>query len=174
MLWSLPDAELTGVLGGLSGLSAQVDAARFAAVREADRCDLGKTAGATSTANWLSGTLRMRPEVARRAVKLANDLDTQLALTAMALRSGEIGADHAQVIAHAIRELPAEAGPQVRDEAVQFLVSHARRFDPKDLAELGRTILNVVDPDLADRVLAKKLASEEAKASRRRERTLTR
>ncbi len=42
-------------------------------------------------------------------------------------------------------------------------------FHPKDLARLGRKVLEVVDPELADRVLARQLADEEAKAERERE-----
>ena len=69
--WSMTDADVTGVLEQLHALSAQVDAALLSAVREADRRDLGKTAGATSTATWLSGRLRVRPEHASRTLKLA-------------------------------------------------------------------------------------------------------
>ncbi len=173
MLWSLPDTELTVLLGDLQVLIAQAEAASLAAVREADRRDLGRTAGATSTGSWLSGRLRIRPENAARTVKLARDLDTSLPLTAMALRAGEISVDHASVIARSINDLPDEAGTDVRHQAEQVLVADARVFHPKDLAGLGRSILNAVDPDLADRILAKKLAADEARANRQRELTLT-
>jgi Domain of unknown function (DUF222) len=172
-LWSLPDEDLAGLLGNLQSLVAQTEALALTAVREADRRDLGSRAGATSTANWLSGTLRTRPETARRIVRLARDLDRELDTTAAALRTGQISTDHATVIARAVADLPAEAGPQVRRKAEDFLLDQARTFHPKDLARLGRTILDVVDPDLADKVLARKLADEEAKANRRRELTLT-
>ena len=172
-LWSLSDDELIGMLGDLQALVAQTEALSLAAVREADRRDLGKTAGATSTSSWLSAALRIRPEKARRTVRLARDLDTDLVSTEAALRSGQISADHASVIARAVRDLPGEAGPQVRRRAEEFLLDRADTFHPKDLARLGRTILDVVDPDLADRVLAKKLAEQEARERRRRELTLT-
>jgi Domain of unknown function (DUF222) len=172
VLWSASDEELTGLLADLEGLSAQVAAVQLAAVREADRRDLGRSSGASSTGSWLAGRLRQRPGVAARTVRLANDLDTELLLTAMALRSGQISADHAAVIAHAIKDLPSEAGPGVAEKAEQLLLSYARVFNPKDLAGLGRKVLEAVDPDLADRVLAKQLAKEEARANRRRELTL--
>ena len=102
-------------------------------------------------------------------MKLARDLDGDLAATGIALRAGEISADHAQVIARAVRDLPKEAGRQTRAAAEQFLLDQARVFHPKDLARLGRKVLEVVDPELADRVLAKQFADEEAKAERERE-----
>ncbi|MGH3489648.1 MAG: DUF222 domain-containing protein, partial [Actinopolymorphaceae bacterium] len=81
VLWSMPEDELVDLLVDLQGLAAQVDAALLAGIRETDRRDLGKTAGATSTATWLSGLLRIRPGQASRRVKLARDLDTTLVLT---------------------------------------------------------------------------------------------
>ena len=102
-------------------------------------------------------------------MKLARDLDGDLAATGIALRAGQISADHAQVIARAVTDLPKEAGRQTRAAAEQFLLDQARVFHPKDLARLGRKVLEVVDPELADRVLARQLADEEAKAERGRE-----
>uniref|UniRef100_UPI000379E63C HNH endonuclease signature motif containing protein n=1 Tax=Actinopolymorpha alba TaxID=533267 RepID=UPI000379E63C len=171
-LWSTPGDELTDLLVSLEALSAQLEAVQLQVIREADRRDLGASVGATGTAALLSSLLRMRPEHARAAVKLANDLDTVLPLVQLALNAGEISADHARVIAKAIRDLPKEAGQETRAEAEQVPVEHARVFDPKDLAGLGKAVLNAVDPELADKVLAKKLAEEEAKAARQRELTL--
>ena len=50
-----------------------------------------------------------------------------------------------------------------------MLVDQAAVFDPKDLTGLGRTVLNAVDPDLADRHLAAQLAADETRAERSRE-----
>ncbi len=172
MWWSATDDDVVEMLQELEAMSAQVAALSLAAVAEVDRRNHGETAGATSTGNWLSGALRMRPEHAARAVKLARELDGDLAATGIALRAGQISADHAQVIGRAVRDLPKEAGSQTRAAAEQFLLDQARVFHPKDLAKLGRTILDVVDPGLADQLLAKKLADEEAKAERERELTL--
>ncbi|WP_026257950.1 DUF222 domain-containing protein [Actinopolymorpha alba] len=76
LLWSTPHEELTGLLMNLEALKAQIEAIQLQVIREADRQDLGRTAGATGTAALLSSLLRMRPEHARAAVRLANDLDT--------------------------------------------------------------------------------------------------
>ncbi|MEQ7008807.1 DUF222 domain-containing protein [Actinopolymorpha sp. B17G11] len=169
VLWSMSDDDVAKLLVDLQGLAAQVDAALLAAVREADRRDLGRTAGATSTASWVSGLLRIRPGHASRKVKLARDLDTTLILTQSMVNTGEISVEHADVIAQTLRDLPSEAGPDVRYEVEQAMLDHARVFHPKDLAKIGATILEIVDPELADRVLAKKLADHEARELRRRE-----
>ncbi len=167
--WSMSTDELGDYLADLQGLMAQTQAVFLSAVREADRREVAKTVGAANTGAWLSSTLRMRPEEAGRAVKLARDLDSQLSSTREALAAGEISADHAEVIARSVRKLPAEAGLEKRVEAEQLLVKEAGTFDPKDLAGLGREILRRVDPDCADRILAKQFAAEEARAERERE-----
>ena len=148
---------------------AQVQAELLSAVREADRREVAKTVGAANTAAWLSSALRLRPEEAGRAVKLARDLDTELPSTREALRAGEISADHADVIARSVRKLPAWVGVDDRVEAEQVLLDKARIFDPKDLAGLGRKILYTIDEDRPDRELAAQLAAEEARAERERE-----
>ncbi len=167
--WSMSTDELGDYLADLQGLLAQVQAEFLSAVREADRREVAKTVGAANTAAWLSARLRTRPEEASRSVKLARDLDTELSATQQALRAGEISADHAEVIARSVRKLPAEAGLEKRVEAEQLLVKEAGTFDPKDLAGLGREILKRVDPECADRILAKQFAAEEARAERERE-----
>jgi hypothetical protein len=169
VLWSMPADELVDLLSDLQGLAAQVDAALLAGIREVDRRDLGKTAGATSTATWLSGLLRIRPGQARRRVKLARDLDTTLILTHSALNTGDISADQADVIAQTLRDLPSEAGLDVRFQVEQAMLDQARIFHPKDLAKIGTTIFAIIDPDLAERVLANQLADQEAKAARQRD-----
>ncbi len=161
--------EVADLLESLNGLTAQLAELSLGVIREADRNDVARRVGATSTANWLAGRLRMRPEVAGRSVKLARALEDSLPITQQALRTGEISVDHAGVIARAVTGLPKEAGPDLRREAEQVLVDQARTFHPKDLARLGRKVLEVVDPELADRVLARQLADEEAKAERERE-----
>jgi hypothetical protein len=172
-LWSMSDDDVVELLASLQGLAAQVDAALLAGIREADCRDLGKRAGATSTARWLSGLLRTRPGQASRRVKLARDLDTTLVPTQAMLTTGEISVEHADVIAQTLRDLPAAAGPDVRFAAEQAMLEHTEVMNPKDLATIGSTILNAVDPELADHLLAKQLADQEAREARQRELSLS-
>ncbi len=168
-LSSMRSDELGDYLADLQGLMAQVQAQLLSAVREADRREIAKTVGAANTGAWLSSSLRLRPEEAGRAVKLARDLDTELPSTREALQAGEVSADHAEVIARSMRRLPAWVGVEDRVEAEHVLLDKARTFDPKGLAGLGRKILYTIDEDRADRELAKQLQAEEARAERERE-----
>ncbi|MEQ7010320.1 DUF222 domain-containing protein [Actinopolymorpha sp. B17G11] len=141
-LWSMGEGELIDLLVDLQGLIAQCDAGLLAAISEADRRDLGKTAGATSTTSWLSDILRIRLGQASRKVKLARDLDTSLVMTRTEMNTGRISADTADVIAQTMRDLPSEAGPDARFDAEHAMLEHARTFHPGELTKIGTTILN--------------------------------
>ena len=161
-LWSVSDGELVGLIEGLHALAAQVEWLRLAVIREADRRDLAGRDGATSTGAWLAGRLRARPAHTNRAVRLARDLDQQLPATSQALAAGRISADAADVIAHTIRNLPRQArNPETISKTEEAMLEYAGRFAPHELARLGQAVLHRVDPDLADRILAKQLAREE-------------
>lgn len=169
-LVTAPDAEIGQLLGQVEGLSAQVEALRMCLIDQADRRRLAKAAGAAATASWLAGTSGRHPAGCGRDVKLARALDGEpLAATREALAAGTIAADQARVVADAITRLPDEAGSDVRSKAQTYLLEQAQTFNAKDLAILGNRVLDVIDPDLADRILAKKLADDEAKAERTRE-----
>jgi hypothetical protein len=68
-----------------------------------------------------------------------------------------------------VHDLPAQVStPRLRRQVEDTLVAQAKAFDPPTLQRLGHHVLANVDPDLADRVLAKKLQHEEARAERDR------
>ncbi len=84
-VWSMGPDEMGDVLAAAQTVKAQLDALSLAVLAEADRQDVAKSVGAANTAAWLSSTLRLRPEEAGRAVKLARDLDAHLPSTREAL-----------------------------------------------------------------------------------------
>lgn len=173
-LLSVSDDEIGRLLAETEGLSAQVEALRLDLVDQARLRGLAKSAGAAATASWLAGTSGRHPAGCGRDVKLACTLSGGgFETTREALAAGRIAADQARVIADAVAGLPDEAGPDTRSAAQAHLLEQAGVFNAKDLATLARRILDVVDPDLAEQVLAKKLADDEAAAERARELSLS-
>lgn len=173
-LLSVCDEEIGTLLTQVEGLSAQVESLRLHLVDQAHSRGLGHTAGAASTASWLAGTYGRHPAGCGRDVKLARTLETtEMEATREALAADTVAAEQARVIADAVVGLPDEAGRETRDKAQAYLLDQARVFNAKDLAVLGRRILEVVDPDLAEQVLARKLADDEAKAEGTRELSLS-
>lgn len=172
--WSMPPAELTDALKAAHRLVCQAEALRLALIRQADLRGLAKAADAADTASWMSGMLRMNPREAAGLVKLAAHLDRDLPATSAALAAGEMSVAHAHVISRTVQDLPSDADtPVLRTEIDKTLVEHARDFPPVTLRKLGERVLDYIDPDLADRILAEKLAREEKKAAKQRSMRIT-
>src|SRR5918993_4633096 len=101
-----------------------------------------------STAAWLCNRLRLGASTATSAVRTARALFRgPLTETARALTGGELSPAHAQVLAAGTHPLP----DQVRVEAEPVLVEAARRLDPPRLRRLLGHLLQLADPNSADR-----------------------
>ena len=72
--------------------------------------------------------------------------------------------DQARVIAEAVDALPSDAESWVSKAGTEFLLDKAADHDAKALSELGRRLLEVVDPAAADVEEAKRLEAEERDA----------
>jgi Domain of unknown function (DUF222)/HNH endonuclease len=147
----LPDAtvaeqvlELRRQLDRLDGQWLQ----RLAVVdgRGAAGAEEGQEAG--STASWLRNRLHLGTGAASSAVRTARALFRgPLPQTAQALCDGAISVAHAQVLAHGTQPL----SEQVTAEAEPVLVAAAARLDPTRLRRLLGHLLQVADPQGADR-----------------------
>ncbi|HEV2894418.1 MAG TPA: DUF222 domain-containing protein, partial [Actinomycetota bacterium] len=101
-----------------------------------------------STAAWLRNRLHLGAGAAASAVRTARArFRGPLTETARALTEGAISVAHAQVVAQGTQDLP----EQVTAEAEPVLVQAARRLDPGRLRRLLGHLLQVADPDGADR-----------------------
>ncbi|MEZ5095968.1 MAG: DUF222 domain-containing protein [Nocardioides sp.] len=84
----------------------------------------------------------------------------------------------ARVIARALDDLPEDLPEEVPADVVALaestLVGHCAEFGPRQLARLGRRILDVVAPEIADAAEARRLAALEAHAHRATRLTLRR
>jgi hypothetical protein len=139
----LPDLDVT---------IRRLEAVRLRLLREADRQGVGVDAGHASTASWWARTtMRTRPE-AHRQVALAASLDDDAhAPVASAAGAGAVSPGQAAVIIDAVEALPAElVPPHTRRHAQTHLLDLAARHDPRELRILGRKILEVVAPDIAE------------------------
>ncbi|HSV67380.1 MAG TPA: DUF222 domain-containing protein [Mycobacteriales bacterium] len=164
-LFGLTDAQVDELLVGVfRQVSRLTGVLVLPLVREADTRGLAKEHDAPSTAAWLRDHLRLRPGEAGRLLRLAHQLDRELPATAAALAEGDISRDHAQVIADAVRALPAETPAATRVAAERALVEHSATFDPDAVRLLGRRVLDVVDPDHSDELLRRQVEREAAEA----------
>src|SRR5215475_650711 len=165
-LWPLRDKDIDELLPRAHSLLARVmGSIVLPLVAEADRRDLAAALGAGSTAGWVRDLLRVTLGQARQMVDLARAVvDGGLAATGQALAGGQISAEHAQVIARSVAELPDEAEAWVPAAAEQELLGQAKQYDPRVLGKIGRRILTVVDPDHGDEILGRELERQDKAA----------
>jgi hypothetical protein len=136
--------ELRQLLDRLEGHWLQ----QLAAVdgRGAAGAEDGQQAG--STAAWLRNRLRLGTGAAASAVRTARALFRgPLPATGQALTDGALSVAHAQVLAAGTDSLP----DQVTIQAEPVLVAAARRLDPGRLRRLLGHLLQLADPEGADR-----------------------
>lgn len=164
--WTLTAAELRTLLPALDRLKRRLDAVELRALRDADRRQVGDATGASSTAAWWAQATRRTRPAAHRQVALADRLDDDTHLpAATALAAGTVSVEQARVIVESVEALPAElTTPALRADAEEHLVALAEHHDPRELRLLGRRILDVLAPEIAEEHDRRLLEREEADA----------
>ena len=126
--------------------------------------DVAEAHGTRHAGAWLAHETRQDPSDGRRAQRLAEGLDQRWPILARAYAAGSVSTVQARVIGHALDDLPADLDPDLRTRAEEHLVEQAAHFCPRDLKILGRRVLEVLAPEVAEAHEAKLLAREEQQA----------
>ena len=150
-------------LQGLTCALAQLEELRLRILATAD--DVAEQAADRDPAAWLARACRVDPAEARRLQRLGRALDQRWSEAGRALREGAITLDQTQAVVRALDSLPTETKPAVRQAAEQRLVAEAAHFGPRQLRILGRRVLDVVAPEVAEDHERRALEREEAHAS---------
>jgi hypothetical protein len=108
----------------------------------------------------------MRKPAAHQLVKLAHSLaDDAHAATREALARGDLLVEQATVIIAAVEDLPADlVEADLRQRAEKDLVALAEHHDSRELTVLGRRVLEVLAPELAEEIEKRLLEQEERRA----------
>ncbi|PWN00981.1 hypothetical protein DJ010_20380 [Nocardioides silvaticus] len=146
----------------LAELEAMVAEARLRVVAAAQ--DTASRAGARDLGAWLSTLTLTDFNHGRADACLAEALDRRWSKVAAGMADGSVSADQAQVVVHALDALPKDLDPELVAKAEQQLVDYCKDFRPRDLRRLGRRILEIVAPDIAEAEEAKRLEDEERRA----------
>lgn len=143
--------------------------ARLAEVRLRVMAAAGDVADAESArdvATWWSHHTRCDPGAARADAGLAEALDRRWPQVAAGLAAGGVSVEQARVIVSALEDLPTSVAQETLTQAESTLVGYAASFRPAQLRRLGRRILDVVAPEVAEQAEARRLAELEAGADR--------
>ena len=140
----------------------------------ADAGDLADVTGAKDAAGWLAHETRTRFADARADLALAGALDRERPVLAAGMREGAVTLAQAHVIRRALDALPAAVDADTVDRAEAHLVGCAGGFGPKELGRIGRRVLDVVAPEIAEAAEAARLADLETSAAERTRMTMRR
>ncbi|GAB3027962.1 hypothetical protein GCM10011376_16700 [Nocardioides flavus (ex Wang et al. 2016)] len=140
----------------------------------ADAGDLAEQTAAKDAAGWLAHHTRTRFADARADLALATALDRERPALAVAMREGAATLAQAHVIDRALTALPASVDAETLARAEVHLVEKAGEFGPRELGRIGRRILDVVAPEIAEAAEAARLADLEAHAAQQTRLTLRR
>lgn len=130
----------------------------------ADAGDLAVSTATKDAAGWLAKVTRTRFADARADLALAHALDGEHQVLATAMREGDATLAQAHVIHRVVSAFPAGIDADTVMRAEAHLVAQAAHFGPKELGRLGRHILEVVAPEIAEEAEARRLAELEAHA----------
>ncbi|MEU0548822.1 DUF222 domain-containing protein [Micromonospora sp. NPDC005979] len=172
-VWALPEHDLVAALDAAHRLAQRLAALQLALVREVDGRGTARAHGASSTAVWLRGRLRLDGSAARRLVDLAGALDAGAPRVRAALVDGDITVEQARVIGETAQTVHTAAGAEAADKAVGVLIGWAGQFDPTLLRRLGTRVLDHVAPELAEAAARAALEAEARHADRDRHLTLS-
>lgn len=150
--------QLTRLTSQLEGLRLRVIASA-ADVADVDSC--------RSVAGWLESQTRAHHGPSHRSMKLAEALERRWTAVRDGLADGLVNLAQAEVIVRCLDDLPADDVPaEVLTRAEAHLVAEAAHFPPKALARLGRRILEVVAPHVAEDQELQALKRAEERAAR--------
>ena len=143
--------------------------------------ELASESGARDVAAWLAATEQVDPRTARAELGLAESL-LKFPQVASAMAHGQVSVEQARVIVRTLEALPEDlaaatdpANPESVDAEVDVesvmtraeaeMVRLAGKFRPSELTRLGRHLLNVVAPEVADAAEEAALRNAEKKAN---------
>jgi hypothetical protein len=158
----------------LVAVRAAVDQAHALLLRlRAAADDVAAEAGARDAGAWLAHTARGERRELQRDLRLGSVLAHRWQHLADGLAEGAVNLAQTRVIAHALEQLPDDVPAELVAKAEQQLVGFAAEFGPRELRVLGRKILDVVAPEVAETAEARALAAEERTAADTTSLTLT-
>ena len=164
VLWAARTSEeLVGTVEQIETLRAQLAGLEASVLAEIDARQIPKKELAWgSTADWfthLAGTTRGK---GHRTVQQAPILVGERTATHAAMLAGRVSPEQAAVIVAAVEKLPLDAGVRAHAEAV--LLGEAARLDATDLGAAAKRLVELADPEKAERDAEKALDREDRAA----------
>ncbi|WP_148046773.1 HNH endonuclease signature motif containing protein [Nocardioides pocheonensis] len=164
-------SDKAAALLAVTEMTERAQALRLRLLAAAD--DVALEAGARDAGAWLAHHARDDRRDLQRELRLGSALAERWQRVGTALGSGGLNTAQADVIVRALDALPDAVPGEVVARAEEQLVAYAAEFGPRELRVLGRRILDVVAPEVAEAAEAKAVEAEERRAAETMSLTLT-
>jgi hypothetical protein len=156
--WKFPGDDLLLAARTIEQLSRLHYAVQVAVAGEIDLAKLAQTHGQPSTPALLRHALNISPGDAKARVRTARqilpqdaisggEIPPQLPVLGHALGQGDLGAEQAAIVVKTMARIPTDIPLEVREQAEQTLVGHARTMDPLHLGKVAEKLISTLDPD---------------------------
>ena len=113
---------------------------------------------------WMALVTHADPSAGRAEGRLAAALDSRWEQVRAGMAAGTVSVDQARVVVAALTALPSDLDPALVTKAEAQMVAYCTDFRPGELRKLGRHLLEVIAPEIAEAALAKRLEDEEQTA----------
>ena len=157
--------EKREALKALVEAASRLDELRLRVMAGAD--DLAMDAAARDIAALHAHESRLDGVATRRDLTLARSLESRWRGVGAALRTGALNRDQAETIVRTLDRMPDDLDPSIYRDAEQRLVDEGRKWGPRQLHVMGRRILHLVAPEVADDEERTAVEREEQNALRR-------
>src|SRR3954452_15194473 len=155
-------ADKATTLVAVSIAADELAALRLRLLAAAD--DVAAEVGARDAGAWLAHETRGDRSEQQRDLRLGRDLADRWRGVEDGLAPGTVNLAQTRVIVHALDQLPEDVPAESVARAEEQLVAYAADFGPRELRVLGRRILDVVAPEVAEAAEARALEHEERHA----------
>ena len=173
VLWAAQSpGDLMETVAVVEELKSQADAIEFAAIAELEATKGVHALGWASTKDFVTAVGGGHKGSGPAAVRMAEAFGTPVyAPVAEAMADGWLSRAKANVIERAIDALPVSSDVRIR--GVQVLLEEAKRLDASELRQVGRRLIETVDPDGTERREERAMEREERAAHLHRELSVT-
>ncbi len=155
--------EKQDLMTGLATFIARAQAQQLRVLAVAD--DVAEETGARSAAAWLADKTRDAHGRIRMDARLADSLDQRWTRLGATFAEGRVNLAQTRAITDALASLPKDLGDDLLAKAEAYLVEQAAHLGPRELANLGRGVLQHLAPDIADEAEYQALLAAEDRAS---------
>ena len=155
-------AEKETAVAEIARLEAMAAELKLRVVAAAE--DARAEAGARDNGAWLASVTRADFPAGRAQGRLAEALDRRWTRVATGMADGLVSPAQATVVVQVLDDLPDHLDPELLAQAETEMVSLCADFRPSELRRLGRHLLELVAPEIAEAEEAKRLQNEEQRA----------